>query len=244
MCINDASLLAFFLVHLHSASRSVSSFKLVYGAGDRTRTALKGVGGERGGGGGCCWSCGVKSGLSMYAGSFVGLIGWGSNVGNATQMHPSGEVHGAVFFFPSSPNPLSPRAHLTHSILFTLVFLVYVLFLVCISHLPLLFPFHAHARERERDLRIYNSRRRRRRLLLLILLLSPLIALALARGSDRDEKRREEKKPSLTEDRTPPRACLAAGLDQFLYFPHLGIFSFLSSSSTSCRRRRRQGCHP
>ena len=49
MCINDASLLAFFfLVHLHSASRSVSSFKLVYGAGDRTRTALKGVGGERG----------------------------------------------------------------------------------------------------------------------------------------------------------------------------------------------------
>ena len=50
MCINDASLLAFFffLVHLHLASRSVSSFKLVYGAGDRTRTALKGVGGERG----------------------------------------------------------------------------------------------------------------------------------------------------------------------------------------------------
>lgn len=102
MCINDASLLAFFLllflVHLHSASRSVSSFKLVYGAGDRTRTALKGVGGERGGGGGrCCWCCGVKSGLSMYAGSFVGLIGWGSNVGNATQMHL--ERFAALFVF-------------------------------------------------------------------------------------------------------------------------------------------------
>ena len=73
------------------------------------QTCLRGRGSHKNGvergwrGKGCCWCCGVKSGLSMYAGSFVGLIGWGSNVGNATQMHL--ERFAALFFYFFAPFP-------------------------------------------------------------------------------------------------------------------------------------------
>ena len=104
MCINDASLLAFFLVHLHSASRSVSSFKLVYGAGDRTRTALKGVGGERGGGGAVLLVLRCEERAFYVCGEFC----WFDRLGKQRRQrnaNASGEVRGAVFFFSSFPPP-------------------------------------------------------------------------------------------------------------------------------------------